>query len=336
MTPCMIVCQPSGIHWGEALRLDQYLPTLEAQNRELAERVARIRQYVRDKWEGTVLLPEYTDHGPQHSERVADYALQLIPDVLQPNTELRPVEGFALCSAALLHDIGMQVQPVGSALGEPSQATYKQIRNLHPEESYNLIIQQWHTIGIPDDPQLITVVALLARSHGTHYFVDSVARLQQADTVGNEPFRGPLLAGVLLMADELDLYYKRASRAFSEYKLSTVSRAHNFRHHYVTSSTVRHDQGEIRIRLVFDFPKDMNSEARRLIQRWTVIKLKQQIGLVHPFTIPDSNGQIRFSRRIDVLAQNEVAPVRRIIDAEAVAVIREDVARQELSTFQLR
>lgn len=55
------------------------------------------------------IINDFTDHGKQHSERVLDWAVLLLP-ILRDKTggDLSDVERYLLLTSGFLHDIGMQ------------------------------------------------------------------------------------------------------------------------------------------------------------------------------------------------------------------------------------
>ena len=57
-------------------------------------------------WNSVTLIPHYTKHGIDHSERIAQYLGKLLEDF---STLLNQQERFVLLAAIFLHDIGNQL-----------------------------------------------------------------------------------------------------------------------------------------------------------------------------------------------------------------------------------
>jgi hypothetical protein len=181
-------------------------------NHDLARSLDRIEDALTKHWSVTY-LHWFTNHGVRHSFEVARIALEIAdaPD-LPPHLRLSTLEQYLLVAAALLHDIGMNDQ--SALLGYSDEAPVRlqqQIRHEHPARSAQLILDQPQEWGLPEEAVLAEMVALLTQSHGTKYYSQTVQDLEKRSRVRNSPVRAQLLAALLLMADELDLYYGRES-----------------------------------------------------------------------------------------------------------------------------
>src|SRR6266478_8731682 len=98
---------------------------------ELGESLKKIETFLKDWW-NVPYLPWFTDHGPNHSRRVMEYLLAIIPEGLSAESQLTPVELYVGCAAALTHDLGMQVLIEREAkLGELTAADYDAVRAQH-------------------------------------------------------------------------------------------------------------------------------------------------------------------------------------------------------------
>lgn len=78
----------------------------------LRESLALIRDTVEDIWadDAPRIIQDYTDHGIHHSERLADYAAQLL--TVNDGRPLSAEETYLLLAGIYLHDIGMQCDVV--------------------------------------------------------------------------------------------------------------------------------------------------------------------------------------------------------------------------------
>jgi len=252
-----------------------------------------------DQHWSTNYLAWFTDHGPDHVRRVAGYALQLgRPPSIAPDQQLTVLEKAILCAAALLHDVGMNdLGLCARKLGEMLPEDFPAVRHDHPRRSLELILDDPDAWGLPAEPALIEVIALVAQSHGTAFYSATLPQLAERATVRNETVRGRLLAALLLMADELDLHYERESALPGHAQLTPVSEAHAFKHRVIRSSAPRfRDDGAIDIRLTASLPNALSDDDREAIVSWIVVKLRRQMGLVEPELERGFAGQVRLSR----------------------------------------
>src|SRR5687767_6732592 len=135
---------------------------LKAEAPDLAAALERVEVFLTQWWQDN-RMPHFTDHGPSHSRRVVELAFQLFPQSFRPDAAPSVLELFVLAAATLLHDIGMQSLPPTHPLGQVTDADYVFVRKEHPAKSQQLIIEQATRIGLPDDPQLIAAIALVAQ-----------------------------------------------------------------------------------------------------------------------------------------------------------------------------
>ena len=320
------------------MRAEDVLETLEREYPELAACLSRIDQLNERVWR-EIELPWFTDHGPSHAKRVEQFLYQMVPDSLPPGVALDTIEWFVLLAATRLHDLGMQdTQGIGKDVTDLDADDYDRVRRGHPESSSRMIYEHASDMGLADDPELLTLVALVARSHGTAYYRDTVEDLSSLVPPRNLPsFRAELLAALLLMADELDLHNSRAR--FPERHQAPqppVSRAHNFRHYFVSHVSVRHEDGRLVISLVLEFSKGVSDDSRNHIERWTVGKLRMQTALIENELRSGFKGQIVFDRAIEVLNRTELGEARskRDFDSDAAAVVASEAALLSIVDFE--
>lgn len=253
----------------------------ESDHADLVEMIDQVERFVH-KWWATPVLPWFTDHGPQHSRRTANYAMEIAAVPYLPDAvKLRPLELAILWTGAWLHDLGMN-SLLGKSLGPEISASQAQhIRHEHPNESANIILREADLIGIPRDPPLRQCIAYVARAHGTEYFASSAAFLGALNRVRNERVRGPLLGAILLLADELDLHYQRATPSLAHPELNEVSEAHALKHRHVLSCGVEHQAGGAVAFAIATQPPNGFSEVHSFeIETWILEKLRRQIAMV--------------------------------------------------------
>ncbi len=220
-----------------------------------------------------------------HSIRVIRRIGEIVLPLEGTRQELNRHELLTLLAAAFVHDIGMQDLRVAGRLDtELSAADYDLIRREHPHRSYELIRsivrprdRDAVDLGLKDDHYL-RVIASIAKGHGTEFFDEMVAELKKPIySSPDAPIRGPLLASLLMMGDELDLHEERARFSVISDK-NPVSLLHNLKHHYVASSGVIGTHGSDDMRrtphIVFNFPS--TSEEYDILKRWIVDKIRSQ------------------------------------------------------------
>lgn len=297
---------------------------------DLSDAVPRIIAYVQNWWT-TPYLPWFTDHGASHSARVAGYALKLseVPN-LPANLELTTLERFILWASAWLHDLGMQSVSEGQ-LGELDTNDYARIRHEHPAKSADEILSHGFDIGLPpDDRPLFQIIAYVARAHGTNFYSDSVSFLKGYTMVRNESVRGPLLAAILLMADELDLHYQRARPPVARARLNAVSEAHALKHQRVIGSEISHGEGGlVHFTVTTERHTSIPDAVEDALDRWIVEKLRAQIALVEDDFIAGFGGRASLSRAIRLRQVPGLIPIEGP-STRAMYVVGEDNMKSDV------
>jgi hypothetical protein len=287
------------------------------------------------EWWATPYMPWFTDHGINHSRRVAEYAL-LLADVpnLGSNRRLSGLELYILFVAAWVHDLGMQDLLKYGRLGDPID--FASVRHEHPDQTCRNVLAAYPTLGLPpSDSRLAEMVAYVARAHGTNYYTDSVKVLRSLSPVRGLQVRGPLLASLLLMADELDLRYERARPLAGRAELNYVSEAHAFKHRCVADvRPSMGDDGTIGVALTLIFPQRMSVDDTLAIERWISVKLRVQMGMVEPELTAGFGGQARFDRNIAVDRRYALTPDTSP-STEAMSLIRAETQINELINHHL-
>ncbi|MFC9686125.1 HD domain-containing protein [Streptomyces sp. NPDC056948] len=274
-------------------------------------------------------MPWYTKHDVEHAENVANIALKLASKLEAGSQELDPVDKYLLCSAALLHDIGMNdLAKSINPSGEMTEEDYATIRKQHAKRSGEMIISQRSKWGLPKhDSILAQAVSLIAQAHGTSEYAKTIPELADCKTVRGVSVKAPTLAAILLMADELDLDYERAGD-IPEY-LNAVSAAHDFKHRCIGSAGLElNSKGEVEIRIELSIPNELAPEDREAIEAWIVAKLRRQISLVEASLEEGFPGRPGISRAIKVSYRN--VPYQIMPSAGALAVIRSEAATDRL------
>jgi hypothetical protein len=255
---------------------------------ELWDTLSRIKQAAWDIL-STPAIPWYTDHGKTHSERVARHIFEILKP-LHGAERLTPPELFVLLAACYLHDIGMWDLRLEEKTYPYSPQDYEEIRARHPRRSAEMIGENTAYLRNPDrvinlhiPPDMLDAIIAVSESHGSEYFEACVEELAtKISTKHGKPFRGPFLAALLLMGDELDLEEVRAQSCLDPIASSLAayppeSILHIYRHHYITAVEILHDLNPARIHLTFQFPQnsDVFDYDADMIN-WVAAKLRRQ------------------------------------------------------------
>jgi hypothetical protein len=309
---------------------------LQATRPEFSQSLLRIWAGVNAWWAGQNRLEWFTDHSPSHSERVAEYASILAHAPLRPGTELSPLELYVLYAAALVHDLGMQFVP-GSfpPLDRFEPEHFDEIRRRHPEYVLGILSEAPERFGLdPRDDRLISMISYVARAHGTQYFAEAVNLLRPHATLDNKPVRVGLLCALLLLADELDLSYNRATApAHGQGKLGPHSWAHHFKHQCVSRVEPTITGGSCHIHLQLAFPADIGPDRRLDVRRWIVGKLQVQMGTVEREVLHDLDGQLSFDRAITTTVVDRLGSQVPVPPEDVWSVIANELAHLQLVNY---
>lgn len=263
---------------------------------DLASSLDQIKLNVTNWWSNNNLW-WYTDHGPDHSERVADYCARIASAKdLSAGSALTPIEWYLLMAAAWVHDVGMQV--VGSDMG-PTELD--QVRARHPRVARTLIETDKFSLGLPQSETIAReTVALLAESHGTQYYLKAVEQLAAIGAIDNEDVRPERLAPILLIGDELDLHYRRVGTLPGGATLAAESKVHWLKHESVQSVELKIDElGRICVSVGFISRPNLSLADRAQIQMQVTAKLLKQFALTDEILSLGFKGELVFSRKID-------------------------------------
>jgi metal-dependent HD superfamily phosphatase/phosphodiesterase len=154
-------------------------------------------------------FPEYTDHSINHSKTVLGYADLLL------NTELEKLnedEAYILIMAGFLHDIGMcPTKEMKSniiesdSFRESGKDFEDYLRDIHHKVSYQYITTFWKELRIVNETYA-EAIALVGMGHRKVELLDfDLYNPEFVVKSGSEFVCLPYLAGVLRLADELDI-----------------------------------------------------------------------------------------------------------------------------------
>lgn len=300
---------------------------LKDKHPDLWSSLVRIIDAATQIWSGTKLR-WYTDHGISHSERV----IQNIEKIIEPlRNKLTCEEVYILLAACYLHDIGMQYLKIPDKNGPPSREDVEYIRKEHPKRSAELIRENIVTLdGNKSFPLNITTgftraIMTIVKAHGTEYFSECVKKLTaNPPRPNNQNIRGPFLAALLMMGDELDLHETRSDQCFEPIQSSfenftAESLLHIYKHHYITSVDLEWLGGaghQIFIR--FEFPKD-SSDYDEDIKEWVVNKLQIQC---HTTEKIFEEQELSWANKIKIKKVRDDMKLRRSLPEEARSCLK--------------
>ena len=250
--------------------------------------VTRIYDYLEKKHSSRDWV-HHTNHGNEHSENI----LGILGKILGKNVGVlnRP-EMFVLVASAYLHDIGLSngatVEPV-----DPNGPGYSARRKEHPEIGSNFILTSEDIKGIIEDDNAQQYIARITYAHGGEpglvFSIDSEENEGLDKQIDQRQIRVALLAGLLRLADELDIGYHRVK--FDEVdplKLELSGLFELYRNHYVASVNI--ENGIICI--LFDFHEDMKNKSRitdMFVER-TVSKVEETLAMVDEYHLLWNSG----------------------------------------------
>ncbi|MCU0113490.1 hypothetical protein [Curtobacterium poinsettiae] len=272
-------------------------------------------------WWNRHSLWTFTDHGPKHSRRVADYAMQLVEIApLSKELRLNPIEQFVLWASAWVHDLGMQ-----KFAQHESEA---HVRTTHPERTRSIIQDRRIQLGT-QDAQMLSLVAAVANAHGTHYYQAIVDEVGTRRVLRDKPVRVGLLAALLLLGDEFDLNTERALPDDAATEFDSETAAHWLKHQCVSHAALEHTADGVRITVQMHFPASIKPLDRAAIEHWIGDKLRRQIALVDAEIAEGFNGMYKFDPNV-VFTRSEHQMAQKYATSGVMAVIRRENIKSAL------
>lgn len=289
---------------------------------DLADAMTQLEATVASWWHQTMQW-SFTDHGLEHSRRVAGYARGLYStSPVSQDGALNVVEKFVLIAAAWVHDIGMQ--------NAHESDTRESVRRAHPQRSHDLIVAAAPGYDLPtQDGSVRDAVATVVLAHGTDFYTSTVAEMDPAVTLRGFPIRLALLAAILLMADELDLHNGRAIPGTIKTQLEPLTQAHWLKHQCVTDVQISVSRNEIQLNVALAFPSGLTPGDQIAIQQWIAFKLQKQMLLVEKELFEGFDGRFVFRPQVD-FTRRTLSSGNTFARPEVLAIIKADNARSKL------
>ena len=154
-------------------------------------------------------FPEFTDHSIIHSKTVLEYATYLLSD---EKDLLNDDEVYILIMSCYLHDIGMcPTNEMKKEITNDSQfiksgeSFEEYLRKIHHEISYKYILAEWKSLKIINETYA-EAIALVSMGHRVVDLFDQDKYNPNFSVKSGSDFVClPYLAGILRLADELDI-----------------------------------------------------------------------------------------------------------------------------------
>jgi hypothetical protein len=156
-------------------------------------------------------FPGYTDHSMEHSKRVLGYLANIIGENVK---ELNSEEIYILVAGCYLHDVGMSLKAsaklkaskeVKDFYKETGRGVEEYIRRTHHLLSKKFILDNWKTLGIIN-ARYASAISLVAMGHREENLSNFEVFFPKYPVKSGTDFVCiPFLAGVLRIADELDI-----------------------------------------------------------------------------------------------------------------------------------
>ena len=168
------------------------------------------------------MFSNYTNHDIEHSARVADYMVDLLP---RPLNEYNDTELVIMFSSAIFHDIGMVVSDTEGDLNPAKQNDIRKNHHIRSEKFLNDHNEKNDCFNIDNEGSVNfkSLVAKIARSHGEDFsWIEK--NLKQKEYFGNDTVNPQFIACLLRLGDYLDFDSKRTPyHLFNFLNLSTIS-----------------------------------------------------------------------------------------------------------------
>jgi len=209
---------------------------LKSMDTGLFSNLQDIEKFCEGVWKSK-LLPWFTNHNPDHSREIIFILNQLLRPLEGGKAFLTKHELFVLLASAYLHDVGMQfLKWEDIPIEKLTVKEFDEVRKKHAELSSEIILERVaksidrDDFHLPDciDEEYIAPIAFVCKGHSSEYFAEVMEKFRDSTyTPKGRPFRGELLAALLLIADELDLQCKRVDfKETAKFDLSVHSQVH--------------------------------------------------------------------------------------------------------------
>ncbi len=316
-------------------------------HRAAVESIAKIQAAVQEIWSHGPLLEGFTDHGPAHSDRVA----QRVDEILGGES-LSADEAYVIHAACWLHDIGMQDYGLLEDRDHSRRATAplnpserRLIREMHAARGQDILVEPTlRCVRLRGRDGAVRVevmdgywrhVGVVVGAHSTNGFAALGDIVDQGPGEARD-FRYKLLGALLLIADECDLSYARAHgvEQYGIERIDSESLLHMLKHRYVQRSTICRSSSDVngrQLEIVYNWPdsQDVEAVACRL---WIRGKLLRQMRAADPVMRKHLGVHWDADRPVHESSASPI-PVERIPDRITPLLLSER-ARSQLADVQ--
>jgi hypothetical protein len=254
--------------------------------------VNHARDYTKEQFDGEFgkFGGQFTSHGPDHAGRVLFNAMELAHRLEKP---LSAREMYTLGVAAIVHDTGMTapLPPLVVEACENDDQRWDERRKRHGEAAASALLEckGAHLQVIANaDRDAYSFIPDICAAHCTSGFQEHLSTIRRkADALGAGR-RYATIAGILLLADELDICCERARPDRSRYHelKSPLTKAHWWKHWIV--SNVEFDGGLLRITRISETRLQHSDE----FAQWTRAKLEHQLRVLRACLDPDRSERL--------------------------------------------
>ena len=153
------------------------------------------------------MFSNYTGHDIEHSARVADYMVDLLP---QPIENYNDTELVIMLYSAIFHDIGMAVPETEKELDISKQEEIRRLHHIRSEEFINTEYQNTDVFKIDNESSIDfrKLIAAIARSHCEDFsWIEN--NLSETECFGNDVVHPQFISCLLRLGDYLDFDSKR-------------------------------------------------------------------------------------------------------------------------------
>jgi len=235
---------------------------------------------------------QFTSHGTDHAARVLSYAL-LLTERLTPG--LNATELFVLGIACILHDIGMTgtLPTELDILNMSEDQRWSERRKRHGEAGAEMIrkreLMELQVVSKPEEDIYYTFLPHICAAHCSSGFEKHIDEIRKLKAQHHNNNRFEILAGILLLADEMDVSCLRARPDIERYNefRTTVTKAHWWKHWLVAEVSL---DGNI---IYVSCLSGMEFHWADEFALWTISKLKYQIACLRN-KLPDFHGSNQF------------------------------------------
>jgi len=182
--------------------------------------IDKIDERLSENWRGNI--PDFTDHGRGHSNRVLERLESILPKQEERTAKLEKQMWWGsillLLYATELHDVGLGFNARAGIPLSPEE-----VRHQHPELGKEFVEVNWDLLNLPDK-RFGEVLGQIIKYHTKSTNIQSIP--ETFEVIQTVPLR--LLVALIRLADSLDCDFRRAQWYNEDYRIypDEVTRTH--------------------------------------------------------------------------------------------------------------